>query len=314
MPLISPHLRPVDPRTLRNVLGAFPTGVAIVTAIGSNGDPIGLTCNSLGSVSLTPPLISWCLRTASKSLSEFQSAPSFAVHILGEDQHQLANRFASGQVVNKFEGVDWRGGLLGVPLLPDCVATLECRSHAAHEAGDHWLFLGEVCHVDQERSEGSLVFYRGVYMQLARSMRQLVAEGKVDPNCLTEARRLLCSTLLQHACERATTEDLERIAMRIAEIDAFTGQESIQQRAAASIGFFNEIAQASHNDVLIVVSDTLADLVRQVMRADANLMPQPHLTPIRHRILDSLLQRDKNQALHWGNHYFDAFRQPGVVL
>jgi flavin reductase (DIM6/NTAB) family NADH-FMN oxidoreductase RutF len=74
-----------DTRAFRNALGSFPTGVAIITTIGEDGRPIGLTCNSFSSVSLEPPLVSWSLRTASKSLDTFRQSGAFAINILAED-------------------------------------------------------------------------------------------------------------------------------------------------------------------------------------------------------------------------------------
>src|SRR5271169_4599912 len=74
-----------DLRAFRNALGSFPTGVAIITTMGGDGRPVGLTCNSFSSVSLEPPLVSWGLRINSKSLEAFRQAGSFAINILAED-------------------------------------------------------------------------------------------------------------------------------------------------------------------------------------------------------------------------------------
>ena len=41
------------------MLGAFVTGVTVITTVDAQGKPHGLTVNSLSSVSLDPPLILW---------------------------------------------------------------------------------------------------------------------------------------------------------------------------------------------------------------------------------------------------------------
>jgi flavin reductase (DIM6/NTAB) family NADH-FMN oxidoreductase RutF len=164
-----------DIRALRTALGSFPTGVAIITTIGPDGRPIGLTCNSFSSVSLEPPLVSWGLRLVSKTLEAFRAAGAFAVHILAEDQKELSARFANGQIADKFDGVDWTPGHRGLPVLADCVTTFECDKFAEHEAGDHMLFLGQVVRFDHGRQEPSLVFYKGAYMVMTQSLRELAA-------------------------------------------------------------------------------------------------------------------------------------------
>src|SRR5687768_10631584 len=117
---------PFDPRALRNALGTYATGVTIVTTTNADGAPIGLTCNSFSSVSLSPPLILWSLSLRSPNLSNFLQAPHFAVNILAADQADLAHRFAQ-PIANKFDGVGYRNGMCGVPLIDGASARLECR-------------------------------------------------------------------------------------------------------------------------------------------------------------------------------------------
>ena len=78
----APSLQTFDPRRLRNVLGSFTTGVVIVTSVGDEGRPIGLTVNSFNSVSMQPPLILWSLALKSPSLNAFRSHNWFAINIL----------------------------------------------------------------------------------------------------------------------------------------------------------------------------------------------------------------------------------------
>jgi len=151
----------IDPRDFRNALGAYATGVTIITAADGAGKPYGLTCNSFTSVSLNPPLVLWSLIIYSQSMSIFQNASHFAVNVLGVSQQALASKFAKSSD-SKFEGVSWVPGLGGAPLLPDCVASFQCRTVDRYYGGDHVIFLGAVETYSHNRNE-ALLFARGGY-------------------------------------------------------------------------------------------------------------------------------------------------------
>lgn len=150
---------PIDPRDFRNALGAFATGVTVITATLPDSKPVGLTCNSFASVSLNPPLVLWSLASYSPSMGVFQNASHFAVNVLGVGQRNLARQFAVS-AADKFAGVKWREGLGGAPLLPGTVASFECRVADRYYGGDHVIFLGAVETYAYNRSE-PLLFARG---------------------------------------------------------------------------------------------------------------------------------------------------------
>ena len=305
-PIDTSDLPAFDARAFRNALGSFPTGVAIITTTGTDGKPVGLTCNSFSSVSLEPPLVSWSLRMASKSLDAFRGIRGFAINILAEDQKELSARFANGAIVDKFESVDWRAGHAGLPVIAGCVATFECDKFAEHEAGDHMLFLGRVARFDHGRQEPSLVFYKGAYMMLAESLRELAASGRMAQPQLDEARRLVNCMLLRMACQNGTAEDFDAIDGKIAEIENYT---EAARRAEASVEFFRLITRAAHNDVLVVVAETLTTLLRHVLKTDATLRARPELVPVRRQILAHLRARDADAAEAEMSHYFDQLRR-----
>ena len=157
---------PFDPKAFRNALGTFPTGVTIVTTVGTDGALVGLTCNSFSSVSLSPPLILWSLSLRSPNLSNFLQAPHFAVNILAAEQAGIARRFAQS-VANKFKGVPYHIGLAGVPLIDDAAAQLECRNETRYYSGDHVIFIGHVLQYAW-RECAPLVFCKGCYSIVAK--------------------------------------------------------------------------------------------------------------------------------------------------
>jgi flavin reductase (DIM6/NTAB) family NADH-FMN oxidoreductase RutF len=282
--------------------------------MGGDGRPVGLTCNSFSSVSLEPPLVSWGLRINSRNLEAFRQAGSFAINILAEDQKHLSAHFANGAIADKFEGVAWRAGQQGLPVIEDCVATFECSKFAEHLAGDHVLFLGQVIRFDHGRHEDSLVFYKGAYMMLTQSLRELAARGRIQPQNLDQARRLVNCMLLRLACENGNEEDFDAIERNIAEIESYEVPADREKRAEASLEFFRLITSAAHNEVLVVVSDTLTGILRQVLKAEPSLKYRPELVPVRKKILRHLRERDAERAELEMTHYFEEMRRGAAAI
>ena len=153
-----------DPRDLRNAFGSFGTGVTVVTSGNQDSRLVGVTANSFSSVSLDPPIVLWSLVKGSPSLDVFDQTERFVINILSLEQVDLSKRFSSAAVTNKFEGVDYTHGLGGLPVLGDCVATLECKTTDRLVVGDHILFLGLVEKYAYERKP-TLLFCQGNYLQ-----------------------------------------------------------------------------------------------------------------------------------------------------
>ena len=155
----------IDLVELRNALGCFATGVAVVTTVGDHGAPVGLTINSFNSVSLKPPLVLWSLANSAPSIGAFRTHGDFAINILAADQLEICQRFARPSD-NKFGGIEYRPGFNQVPLIEGAAAQLECRAYAKYPGGDHEIHLGEVVGITtSERLP--LVFHRGQFTSLA---------------------------------------------------------------------------------------------------------------------------------------------------
>jgi flavin reductase (DIM6/NTAB) family NADH-FMN oxidoreductase RutF len=157
-----------ESKKFRAALGNFPTGVAIITTM-HEGSPVGLTCNSFSSVSLDPPLVLWSLRKESRLLQSFCDTRRFAVNLLADHHGYLSNRFASSKIADKFDGVSYTTGELGMPLLEGCVSRFECETHAEYDGGDHVIFVGRVVSFGAHDDTDPLVFCRGAYRSLAEA-------------------------------------------------------------------------------------------------------------------------------------------------
>jgi flavin reductase (DIM6/NTAB) family NADH-FMN oxidoreductase RutF len=148
------------PERLRAALSGFATGVTIVTTCAADGRPVGLTVNSFNAVSLQPPLVLWSLATRSRALPVFEAVSHYAIHVLSVAQRALAERFASREG-DRWAGVAWHPSAHGVPLLPDCVAVFECRSHRRYPEGDHVILVGEVLACSRDRRQPPLLYHGG---------------------------------------------------------------------------------------------------------------------------------------------------------
>ena len=145
----------------RNALGRFPTGVALVTAA-PGGEPAGLIVNSLTSVSLEPPLLSFCPSRSSLTWARMRRTQRFGVNVLAR-RHEGFARQASQRGADRFAGVDWEPGPGGAPLLTDALAGLECDIVAEHPAGDHWIVVGRVENIRMSPVDDPLVFFAGAF-------------------------------------------------------------------------------------------------------------------------------------------------------
>lgn len=155
-----------DLQEFRQALGAFATGVTIVTARAEDGSLVGITANSFNSVSLDPPMVLWSLARSARSLPVFERAKYWNVHVLANDQEPLSSRFArAGE--DKFSGLALDVGTSDAPLIQGCSARFQCRATFQYEGGDHVIFVGEVVDYDCT-STPPLLYVTGGYALAAR--------------------------------------------------------------------------------------------------------------------------------------------------
>lgn len=154
-----------DPRTLRDAMGCFATGVTIVTALDTSGTPAGLTANSFTSVSLDPPLLLVCVANTAGTAPILRNATHFGVNVLQIGQQPASNRFAT-RGEDRFANLPWAPGQTGVPLLGSSLVSFECQRESLHEAGDHFILVGRVVRAQFEPHRDPLLYFRGKYRRL----------------------------------------------------------------------------------------------------------------------------------------------------
>lgn len=146
-------------RRLRAALGRYATGVTVVTTQGPLG-PLGMTANSVTSVSLDPPLVLWCPSRASARFAAFETAEHYAIHVLAADQLALCQRFSRSG--DDFGGIETGVTPDGLPALPGCLARFDCRAEARHDGGDHAILVGRVLRAEMREGD-PLLFWNGRY-------------------------------------------------------------------------------------------------------------------------------------------------------
>lgn len=154
-----------DARSYRNALACYATGVAVLTAATVDGDHLGITVNSLASVSLEPPLVSLCLGRHLARFEVLTKVERFNLNVLRADQAGLSAQFA-GDGRNKWNGVKFGLTGNGIRALDSNLALLECRRYQSYSAGDHDILIGLVERFHHDGAGRPLLFYRGRYHSL----------------------------------------------------------------------------------------------------------------------------------------------------
>lgn len=152
----------IDPRTFRDVLGCYPTGVSVITSVHQDVR-LGLVVGSFTSISLDPPLVGFFPGKGSRSWPMIEQSGRFCVNVLGGHQIDLCKHFAS-KVEDKFANVSHGESPSGLPVIDQAVAWIDCRIKDVQEIGDHYLVVGAVESMSRSEIHQPLVFLRGGYL------------------------------------------------------------------------------------------------------------------------------------------------------
>ncbi|WP_408899768.1 flavin reductase family protein (plasmid) [Nocardioides sp. R1-1] len=146
----------------RQVLGQYPTGVVVVSALIPGEPPAALTIGSFNSVSLEPPLVAFYPSATSSTWPRIQAQGRFCINVLSAEQEVLCRAFAQ-KGANKFDGVSWRPAPGGAPIIDGAVAWIDCEMESVQVLGDHHLVVGRVTALDTQSRDLPLLFFRGGY-------------------------------------------------------------------------------------------------------------------------------------------------------
>lgn len=152
----------IDPRTFRNTLSQFATGVVVATGC-LDGQPAGFAAQSFSSLSLDPPLVAVFPSRTSTSWPKLRASGCFCINVLSAQQRSVCEQFAKPGV---FAPVPWRAGVTGSPILDGILAYIDCDLVTEHDGGDHLIAVGRVRELAIcDASAAPLLFFRGGYGQ-----------------------------------------------------------------------------------------------------------------------------------------------------
>jgi flavin reductase (DIM6/NTAB) family NADH-FMN oxidoreductase RutF len=160
--------RTVSSSLVRQALGHFATGVAVVTSRAPHGAPVGTTASAVSSLSLTPPLLLVCLERSSQTLAAIRDHEAFAINVLAEGQEKLSVHFARRGTAAGWGDVSYRLTPTGNPQLDGALAVLDCELENFLYGGDHEIVVGRIVgHEPGGRDLRPLLHYRGNYGSLS---------------------------------------------------------------------------------------------------------------------------------------------------
>jgi len=157
----------IDPRAFRHALSNFCTGVTVISATDA-ADPVGFACQSFSSLSLDPPLVLFCPTKSSRTWPAIEQAGTFCVNVLAHDQQNISQVFGTSGP-DRFAQVSWRPAPSGAPIIDDVLTWIDCTIQHVHDGGDHWIVVGRVTALGDQRDARPLLFYRGRYSQTERA-------------------------------------------------------------------------------------------------------------------------------------------------
>ena len=152
----------IDPAIFRQVLGSYPTGVCVISALDDEDRPVGMVVGTFTSVSLEPPLVGFLPDKNSSSWPQIERAGHFCVNVLASDQQEISRQIA-GKGPHKFASVEFTISDHKLPVIAGAIAKVECSIHSVTDAGDHWFVLGNVLNLETTREGDPMLFYRGRY-------------------------------------------------------------------------------------------------------------------------------------------------------
>jgi flavin reductase (DIM6/NTAB) family NADH-FMN oxidoreductase RutF/DNA-binding GntR family transcriptional regulator len=189
----------VDPGVFRAAIGHFMSGVVVLTTV-DGGERHGMTVSAITSLSLDPPMLLACLNSRSQTQQAIHRSGVFAVHILTEDQGDLAARFARPAQgdQDRFAGLDTHPGTTGAPLISDVLAVIECRVAQEVTGGSHRIFLADAL-TASTRNAAPLAYFRGGF-------------GRIELAKDNEAYDRLRTRLLSRSVEPGATLNVSEVA------------------------------------------------------------------------------------------------------
>ena len=147
--------------TFKELMKRFASGVTLIT-FENGGKYSGLTVSSFCSLSMNPPLILICIDKKIPSHESLKKGTHFGVNICTSEQGKLAWDFANSNVDKNELILSLNHDITEnkVPLLNECLASMECKIKETYEGGDHTIFVGQIEDGNFDEESDPLVYYK----------------------------------------------------------------------------------------------------------------------------------------------------------
>lgn len=223
----------IDNDRFRSVLGSYPTGVAVVTGLDTQGEPIGMVVGTFTSVSIDPPLVAFLPMKTSRTFQNLREASDgFCINILAADQENVCRTLASpGE--QKFASIAWHKSPGGNPIIDGVVAWIDCHYANVIEGGDHYIVLGSVQAMDRSRDTTPLLFFQRGYGRFSTgpmviaSERETLRYARLAEIAREEIEALACACQLECSLVAPVGNDAVYVAV---------ADHSPERRASGRLG------------------------------------------------------------------------------
>lgn len=233
----------IDPARYREVMGHYPTGVAIITGIDSDDAPVAMIVGTFSAVSMDPPLVSFMPTVKSGTFARLRTAKTFCINVVAHDQVSLCSVLGSFDT-DKFDRIPWEMSAYGAPALAEAVTHVHCTAEQLVEAGDHYIVLCAVHSMDVVRPTTPLLFFQGAYGGF--TPRVMTARGDMDVIRVVgraESVRPQLETLARaHQCEVAVLGPVNDHELTIA-ASSYGGRAEMQQALGERIALVPPIGE-----------------------------------------------------------------------
>ena len=153
-------MKKVSDKNFKKTLSKFATGITVI-CVKNNNIIYGKTVNSFNSLSLNPPMVLFSLGNYSSSINQFTKTKYLSINILSSNQKELSNNFASSSP--KLENINFIKGKNKTPIIPNCIANLECRLTDKIKKGDHIIFICKILELQSNDKLKPLVYFNSNY-------------------------------------------------------------------------------------------------------------------------------------------------------
>lgn len=154
----------LDPSSLREAFGHFPTGV-IAIAAEVDGVRVGLAASTFVPVSLDPPLVSFCVQNSSTTWPRLKDLPYLGISVLGES-HDEAARTLAAKTGDRFAGLETASTDRGAVFIHGTSVWLESSIEQSIPAGDHVIVVLRVSGITVHPDVAPIVFHRSTFRRL----------------------------------------------------------------------------------------------------------------------------------------------------